>query len=114
MTAVQAFLYRVPRLALELPIEFCLDGRRVAGRTRNISDTGLLVRLTEFVPPESLGRVRLEFGSCTMEIDAAVVHMELLEVGLHFRFSSVAEQDFIRTLVKVLAMSTRQARSRER
>ena len=106
MADVHAFTYRAPRLSIELPIELKLGPHSIPGQTRDISDTGMLVQLTEAVCVKSRGSVRLRFGACQFEIDALVVYTGFFEAGLSFCFSSDAESDFVKTLVRLLVKRT--------
>lgn len=102
MVEIHAFAYRTPRLSLEHSIEFCVAGTPIPGWTRDVSETGLLVRFPEPVLPGTKGSVRWRFGGCTVEIEASVVHSEFIEAGLEFSFASEAERQFVHTLVKLL------------
>lgn len=103
MHEVQAYAYRVPRLPFELPVEYFAGGKWISGHTRDVSDTGVLVRLAEPVFSHTNGKVRLRFGTCTVEIEVRVAYTEFLEAGLSFCFGSEAERQFVQTLVRVLA-----------
>ncbi len=107
MSVVELFAYRLPRFDVALPVEFCCQAGNIAGQTRNVSDTGLLVRLTEPVIDGTAGIVRLRLGTCTLEIESRVTHSEFLAAGISFVFSSDQQRQFIRTLVKVLAKTVR-------
>ncbi len=109
MSEVHAFTYRMPRLSLDHAIEFCVAGVPVMGRTRDVSDSGLLVRLSEPVLPGTAGRVRWRFGSCTIELEASVAYSDFLDAGLAFHFASEAERQFIQTMVKVLSKGLKRA-----
>ena len=100
---ITSFNYRLPRVAVELPIEFCAGASAILGRTKNISDTGVLVSFNEPVFPGTAGFVRFRVGSCAFEMQAVVTHMELFEAGLNFAFSSEHERVFMRTLVRFVS-----------
>lgn len=100
---VHAFAYRAPRFALTLPLEFCVDDSWISGHTRDLSDQGLLVRLSQPVVTGTLGRVRLRIDSCFIELAAEVAYAELYEAGLKFKFASQAEQHFVETLVRIVS-----------
>ena len=102
MVDVHAFSYRSARFAVEYPVEFCLGDSSIAGLTKDVSDTGLLVRLTQPIDRGSHGKVRWGFGSCLIELDVCVVTTDFLEAGLLFRFASESERQFIRTMLKAL------------
>lgn len=103
MTDVHAFAYRVPRFRLDLPVEFWVEGSPISGRTCDLSEKGVLVHLCQPVLPGTQGRVRLQIDSCCIELAAEVAYAQLYEAGLHFRFSSQAEQQFVETLVRVVS-----------
>lgn len=103
MASVHAFSYRPARFSLQYPMELCLEDSRIPGVTRQVSDTGLLVRLSQPVERGSAGKVRWQFGGCLVELEVEVVSTEFLEAGLSFRFSSEPERQFVQTMVKVLA-----------
>ena len=103
MSELHEYAYRVPRFALQIPVAFCIGEVRISGFSKDLSNEGLQVRLSGPVILGTCGRVRLHLDSCLIEIWAEVVHSDLLDVGLRFRFSSRAEEDFIRTLVKLIS-----------
>ncbi len=100
---ITSFNYRLPRVAVELPIEFCAGDSTISGRTKNISDTGVLVSFNEPVFTGKTGFVRFRIGSCAFEMQAVVTHIELFEAGLNFTFSSEQERVFMRTLVRFVS-----------
>lgn len=102
MGDVHAYSYRVPRMSLEHPIEFCTRDGSIAGFTRDVSDTGLLVRLQRPVPAGSSGKVRWQFGGCLVEIEARVAYADFLDAGLSFHFATEGERQFVQNLVKLL------------
>ena len=106
MAEVHAFTYRVPRLSVELPIELNVGPNAIQGRTRDISETGMLVQLAEPVVPQARGTVRLRFGACQFEIQAVVAYTGFFEAGLCFCFASHAERDFVKILIRLLAKRT--------
>ena len=103
MVDVQPFAYRVPRFPLRLPVEFRIEDACLLGFTKDLSDKGVLVQLQEPVLPGTLGRVRLQIHTCSIEVEAEVAYAELGEAGLRFRFASPAEQGFVETLVKLVS-----------
>ena len=107
MAEIHSFAYRMPRISLDHDMQFVVDGIPIHGRTRDVSDTGLLTRLDAVVVPGARGSIRWKFGGCTVEIDAQVEHANFLEVGLSFQFTSEPERQFVRTLVKVLSKQLR-------
>ncbi len=102
---LHAYTYRVPRFSLQVPVEFLVEEASIPGFSVDFSETGLQVRLARPVTPGGLGRLRLRLDGCMIEIEAEAVHCQLLDVGFRFRFSSAAEEQFIRILVKVLSKS---------
>ena len=103
MASVHAFSYRAARFSLQYPIELWVDHSAIAGTATQISDSGLLVRLSQPVPCGSSGKVRWHFGGCLIELDTYVASSNFLEAGLSFRFASDLERQFVQTMVKVLA-----------
>ena len=103
MASVHAFSYRAARFSLQYPLEFWVDHSAIAGTAMQISDSGLLVRLSQPVRCGSSGKVRWQFGGCLIELDAYVASSAFLEAGLSFRFASDLERQFVQTMVKVLA-----------
>lgn len=103
MLDVHAFAYRAPRFALTLPVEFCVGAFPIPGHTRDLSEKGLLVRLSEPVVTGTVGRVRLRIDSCVIELAAEVAYAEFHEAGLRFQFASKAEQHFVETLVRIVS-----------
>ena len=110
MADVHAFCYRSARVSVEYPVELCIEQSDIAGFTKDVSDTGLLVRLTRPVNRGSYGKLRWRFGSLLIELDVCVVSTDFLEAGLSFRFASDSERQFIRTMLKALTkgMKTQQ------
>lgn len=103
MLDLHAYAYRVPRIPLQMPVEFWSEGSSISGVSRDLSDTGLHVRLAVPVMPGRSGQLRLRLDACSIEIKVEVAHSELLDAGLRFCFSSAAEEHFIKTLVRVLS-----------
>lgn len=108
MVSLQTFAYRNPRVALQLPLSFQTEGFSILGETLNLSETGLYARLEQPVLTGTRGRLRLVVESCSVEIDAEVLHAELWNVRFCFSFASEAEHNFIATLVKVMSRTLRQ------
>ena len=102
MSEVHSFSYRGPRLALELPVTFQTQTVQLAGRTKNVSDLGVLVCLDGLLPVHTRGTLRIDFGAGRLELEAIVAYTELFHFGLRFCFPSDAERDFCRTLVRML------------
>ena len=98
-----AYAYRVPRFSMQIPLEFWTGGVSIQGFSRDLSDTGLQGRLLVPVVPGARGRLQLRLDTCMVELQAEVVHSDFLDAGLRFCFSSAAEEQFIKTLVRILS-----------
>lgn len=109
MPAIVPYAYRVPRFALELPLEFFAEGLPIAGRTTNVSETGALVQLQRPVQMGDAGRLDLRFGTMTISLSVIVTHAEFPEAGLNFVFASEAEHQFVRLLTRVAARNVSKA-----
>lgn len=100
---ITSFAYRLPRIEIELPVEFTFGTESLTGHTRNISDTGLLVHFARPLAPETAGTFRLRLGSCFFELQGRITHTECFDAGVRFEFSSDQERVFMRTMIKVLS-----------
>ena len=107
MSVVSSFSYRVPRFSIELPVEFVMGDTSVFGRSENISDTGLLVQLSQPVFAGDIGRIHLRMGNMFFALETRVTHTEFLYAGMNFIFSNEQERQFIYTLVRVLSKTIR-------
>ena len=119
MPTPASYAYRVPRFAMDLPLEFFPEAppdgspseHAITGRTTNLSETGALVQLQRPVRIGDAGRLDLRLGTLTISLGVKVKHAEFPETGFSFVFASEAEHQFVRLLTRVAARNATRASS---
>lgn len=100
MTDINSYLYRLPRFGIDFAVEFVAESGPIAGRCKNLSDTGLFGRFVRPLGVDTTGTLRLFPANLIIEMTAQVTHSDGLDAGLHFDFASDQERQLIRALVK--------------
>ena len=100
---MQKFGYRLPRFAVDLPVEYTIDKSSRTGRCIEISKEGItLLDSGQPLPPDSSGTVTITHQGRPLELSMRVVHPG----GMEFLYKSEEERRAVDHLIASLSTSS--------
>lgn len=100
---MRKFDYRVPRIAIDLPICLMQGGSTHAGRCREISLDGMKIEFSEPIVPGVHGFVDLSFEGLSLTLPVRVARCEPDFTAVQFVCESKEQNDAVARLIAFLA-----------
>jgi hypothetical protein len=101
-TPMRSFLYRLPRYKTEIPMDLILGNAVILGLCLNLSESGLLGTFSNPVAVNSEGLLTLYYNQRSYQVHGQIEGYQGDQTRVGFHYASDAEQESIRSLLKLL------------
>ncbi len=103
MKSIRKFEYRPCRIAAGFNVDFEVDGETLNGLCRDVSDTGIRVKLEGSVVVGDSGLLTLRHPLGVLKLEANVAYIDQFHVGLVFVFETNRERTNALEYMSVIA-----------
>jgi hypothetical protein len=102
---MRKFLYRLPRVETELPMDFILGDAVVLGTCKNLSESGLRGTFSQTVLPGTEGLTTVYHGENKFQIKGRIASLRGDVTHLLFCFESVEQRESVKAFLKLMVAS---------
>lgn len=103
VTSIRKFEYRPCRVTTGFDVDFIVGNETYIGLCRDVSDTGIRVKLEGSVVVGDTGLLTLRHPMGMLKIDAQVAYIDKCYVGLIFEFETPRERTATAEYMAVIA-----------
>jgi hypothetical protein len=103
LNGIRNFEYRPCRITTGFDVDFIVGDETFIGICRDVSDTGIRVRLDGSVVVGDSGLLTLRHPMGTLKVDAQVAYIDSTYVGLIFDFETPRERTAVTEYMAVIA-----------